>query len=52
MKPDPNCSECGGTGVITLLTSSSPCGCLKEPIESDEEISNEYDLGYNEDCWE
>jgi len=29
--PDPNCQECKGTGIITLFTSSSPCGCTAPP---------------------
>jgi hypothetical protein len=27
MPPDPNCSDCKGTGKITLLTSIRDCGC-------------------------
>ena len=28
VKPDPDCPECKGTGIVSLFTSSSPCKCL------------------------
>lgn len=43
VKPDPNCPNCKGTGMVTLLTSSAPCECLKRL----EEVDDEYDV-----CWE
>ncbi len=46
LEPDPNCLECKGKGIVTLLTSSVPCKCLKNPSGND----NTYD--YNEGYWE
>jgi len=47
VKPDPDCPDCKGTGVITLFTSSSPCKCLSRFEKDNDEGYNavEYD-GY------
>jgi len=34
-KPDPNCPECHGAGVIVLFTSSTPCKCLSRHSDED-----------------
>jgi len=45
VKPDPDCPDCKGTGVVTLFTSSSPCRCLSRFDKNDDE---EYDdVEYN-----
>lgn len=44
LKPDPECIECKGTGVIILFTSSTSCKCLKKNIDSDD-VLFDYDCG-------
>lgn len=44
VKPDPDCPDCKGTGVVVLFTSSSPCGCLSRFEKADEGYD---DVEYN-----
>lgn len=41
-KPDPNCPECGGTGIITLLRFNVPCECVETEESSDPYTSNDW----------
>jgi len=49
IKPDPDCPDCKGTGVVTLFTSSSPCRCLSRFEKDDDDVDN--NIEYN-DYWE